>query len=34
MSQGQFADVDTKAWGALGLGLGLYAGYTEGTEWT
>ena len=23
------ADVDTKAWGALGLGLGLYAGYTS-----
>jgi hypothetical protein len=22
------ADVDAKAWGALGLGLGLYAGYT------
>ena len=23
------ADVDTKAWGALGLGLGLYANYTS-----
>jgi uncharacterized protein YukE len=23
------ADVDTKSWGALGLGLGLYAGYTS-----
>ncbi len=22
------ADVDTKAWGALGFGLGLYTGYT------
>jgi len=23
------ADVDTKSWGLLGLGLGLYAGYTS-----
>lgn len=23
------ADVDTKSWGALGLGLGLYANYTS-----
>ncbi len=26
------ADVDTKAWGALGLGLGLYAGYTSARD--
>lgn len=25
--QARAADLDTKSWGALGLGLGLYAGY-------
>lgn len=28
-ARAQAADVDTKSWGALGLGLGLYAGYTS-----
>jgi uncharacterized protein YukE len=27
--QAEAADVDTKSWGALGLGLGLYANYTS-----
>jgi hypothetical protein len=26
------ADVDTKSWGLLGLGLGLYAGYTSARD--
>ena len=26
------ADVDTKSWGALGLSLGLYAGYTSARD--
>lgn len=28
----QDADVDTKSWGLLGLGLGLYSGYTSARD--
>lgn len=30
--QANDADVDTKSWGLLGLGLGLYAGYTSARD--